>query len=92
MRFPLKNNPNMSSEAVWAHFQALMFEAGGVKPNERDLLGSLREIQEYYPNFVPSEAVSNLQHLNVVNDEVLKKSFEVVENWKKKDSSGHSQL
>lgn len=88
LRFPLKNNPNMSSEAVWAHLQALTVESGVAKPSERDLLDSLREIREYYPypDFVSSEAVSNLQDLNVLNDEVLKRTFEVVQNWEKTDS------
>lgn len=71
LRFPLRNNPNMSREAVWAHVQALKIKVGEAIPSRDSLLVALENVREDYPTFDAESALSQLQHLNVVRAEVV---------------------
>lgn len=71
LRFPLRNNPDMSRESVWAYLFALQIKVGGKQPTETELLGPLNEIFSYYPSFNRSAALKQLASLNVISPEVL---------------------
>lgn len=63
LRFPLWNNPHMSREFVWAHYQALNVKALGIRPNADNLNDSLNELVDYYPSFRKKEAINELKKL-----------------------------
>ncbi len=70
LRFPLRNNPDMSRETVWAYCQALGVKAGHKLPTKEELVNSLNEISRYYPTFDRVAALKHLESLNTVNPEV----------------------
>ncbi|MES2106964.1 MAG: hypothetical protein V4634_23310 [Pseudomonadota bacterium] len=70
LRFPLRNNPNMSRESVWAYLQALGVKAGG-NPTIEELANSLNEIAEIYPTFNRTIALKKLESLYVMNPESI---------------------
>lgn len=71
LRFPLKNNPNMSRENVWAYLTALNVKAGEGQPGAVTLVTSLRELSGYYPGFDCVAALKQLNRLNVVDLDVM---------------------
>ena len=71
LRFPLRNNPNMSREAVWAYLSALQVKVGEKQPNESDLLYSLDEVADYYPAFNKQVALNQLKELNVTSKDII---------------------
>lgn len=71
LRFPLRNNPDMSREAVWAYLSALQVKAGEKQPDVSDLLYSLDELTEYYPSFNKQVALNQLEDLNVISKDTL---------------------
>ncbi len=71
LRFPLRNNPNMSREAVWAYLSALQIKVGEKQPNESDLLYSLEEVTDYYPSFNKKIALNQLKDLNIISNDIV---------------------
>lgn len=72
LRFPLKNNPNMPRESVWAYFIALKIKVGENPPSVSDLLASLNELFALYPFFDRVVAIKQLETLNVVSPDLIK--------------------
>jgi hypothetical protein len=64
LRFPLKNNPYLSREAVWAYVQALQIKLGQIQPGESALRASLDEVFGYYPTFDRAKALNKLKALS----------------------------
>lgn len=71
LRFPLRNNPHMPRESVWAYAHALQIRVGEKQPGETDLRASLDELYGYYPSFDRATALKQLKALNVVSPEVI---------------------
>jgi hypothetical protein len=69
LRFPLRNNPDMSREAVWAYTTALGARAGHGEPTVDGLLQSLQAVAECYTDFSPSSAIYQLEGLRAVREE-----------------------
>lgn len=76
IRFPLKTNPDLSREAVWAIVVALKIKNQAVAPNVGNLLSALREVTEYYPDFNRGDALQRLERLDVVEKEVIANAAE----------------
>lgn len=72
LRFPLRNNPNLSRESVWAHVLALSVVAGGDHPLSKEkLVSELIDAEENLPGFDTAAAISHLESLEVVKPDVL---------------------
>ena len=71
LRFPLRNNPAMSAEAVFAHMTALNRLAGQNTLTEPQLMLKLDEVKKRVPSFEPSVAVDQLAALRAVDEDVL---------------------
>jgi hypothetical protein len=71
LRFPLRNNPNLSREAVWAYVHALRIKVGEAVPDEGTLLQSIYGVREQHPSFDTSTALSQLGGLNVMSEAVI---------------------
>jgi hypothetical protein len=71
LRFPLRNNPEMSREAVWAHVHALRIRNGEIQADEYALLSSLNSLHEDHPSFHKEAALNHLKGLKVVRGEVI---------------------
>lgn len=71
LRFPLRNNPEMSRESVWAYVQALQVKVGQNPPDESTLLASLKELSRHYANFDSQMALKQLERLKIINPEVM---------------------
>jgi hypothetical protein len=67
LRYPLRNNPTMSREAVWAYVNALGIQAGEKQPDAGQLLSLLNSMVEDHPSFDRAAALSQLGGLNVVS-------------------------
>ena len=71
LRFPLRNNPNLSRESVWAYMFALQIKIGERQPNESELLMTLNDLFGYYPSFDRMAALKQLEILNVISSDVM---------------------
>lgn len=71
LRYPLRNNPDMSREAVWAYIRALEMKAGAAQPTDYALLQSLEYLQDYYPSLDRAAALNHLNGLKVVSSDVI---------------------
>lgn len=69
--FPLRNNPNMSREAVWAYLYALGIKGGEKPPSEHELLLELKEPSRHHPSFDRKAALNQLNDLNVMSADVI---------------------
>lgn len=76
LRFPLKNNPSMSREAVWAYLQALNIKAGGQIPEAGQLLGELNQLHEWHASFDREAALNQLKVLNVLSADVISSALD----------------
>lgn len=70
LRFPLRNNPNMQRESVWAYVQALKIKSGEKQPTKEAILFSLEEIKELYPSFNLVIALKELESLASIENRV----------------------
>ena len=70
LRFPLKNNPNLARESVWAYLNALGIKAGTI-PNPTQMAWELEEIGDYYPSFNSDVALEALRSLGGIDQEIL---------------------
>lgn len=71
LRFPLKNNPEMSREAVWAYVRAISIKNGEKEPAADGLLSELDGLLEHYPSFSRTAALQQLQSLNVIDADTM---------------------
>lgn len=90
LRFPLRNNPKMAREAVWAYVIALNVKAGVKRPDEYGLVEAIREISENYPNFNYRDALAHLGSLEAIPTEKIKHAGQIFEM--ESDSNGNSWL
>ncbi|HEY4964487.1 MAG TPA: hypothetical protein VIH90_07390, partial [Candidatus Saccharimonadales bacterium] len=75
LRFPLRNNPSMSREAVWAYATALDVRSG--KPWDGfSKRTELKELNELYPGFSCSEALNIFKGLKIVDPDTVGEWFE----------------
>lgn len=75
LRFPLRNNPDMPRESVWAYLQALRVKAGEKQPTPEALISSLNEVSELYPTFNRMIALKQLESLGAINPDVTSASI-----------------
>ena len=75
LRFPLRNNPDMPRESVWAYLLALQVKAGEKQPSETILVGYLSELSDIYPSFDRIAALKQLESLNVISSDVISASL-----------------
>jgi hypothetical protein len=68
LRYPIKNNPNLSREAVWAYAVAINLKTG-VEWNEGLLHNELNNIADDYPSFNRLSAIKTLDGLKVVDSD-----------------------
>ena len=71
LRFPLRHNPELSREAVWAYVRALEIKGGSAQPTADSLLQSLQYLRDYYPSMDSVAALNHLNGLKTVNPEVI---------------------
>lgn len=71
LRFALKNNPDMSREAVWAYLMAISIKAGRSITSEHELHASLKDVFDYYPSFDRRAAIRQLESLNAVSSDLI---------------------
>lgn len=65
IRLPLRSNPSLSAEAVWARVFAIAILAMGDFPKEAEVLKEI-ELQKERVSLDPTLAVDHLIHLNVL--------------------------
>lgn len=82
LKFPLKNNPNLAREAVWAYLYAFNTK-GGVTPNAWDINNDLYGIGAYYPSFNKQSALEILGSLRVVDPDILSNAASIIEDKKR---------
>lgn len=78
LRFPLKNNPDLSAEAVWAYLFALDITAGAQPPDEPQLMIALSKVSAHHPSFDQMVALGQLEFLGVVKPDVLSAAVDIV--------------
>lgn len=78
LRYPLRNNPEMSREAVWAYLRAAEAKFGGVQASEHTLLYSIQAVREHYPYFDRVAALNQLKTLNAVSPDAIAAALEQV--------------
>ncbi len=71
LRFPLRTNPHLSRESVWAYVCALGTLVGQPVTQPNDLLLGFDEVVEHYPNFDSRLALRQLQSLRVIDPSVI---------------------
>jgi len=71
LRFPLKHNPNMKRESIWAHIIAIEVKSGVMEPDGYTLAERLNEINHYYPTFDYDFALDHLSKLNVIDSKSI---------------------
>ena len=71
LRFPLKNNPDLLVESVWAYLYALGIRAGNVPPDEPGLAEAINEVFLNLPDFDRAAALRQLEALDVVKPSVI---------------------
>lgn len=71
LRFPLRNNPMLSKEAVWAYLMALNVKMGEALQNENGILASIEEVLDNRPDFNYQNALDQLDNLKVMNSETI---------------------
>ena len=77
LRFPLRNNPTMTPEGVWAYLRALRVKAGEKPPEANGLLYELDNVIQHYPNFNRQAALEQLRSLNVISAEVTASAIDL---------------
>lgn len=67
LRYPLRNNPDMSKESVWAYIYALGIKGGGEVLSQGDIIASLEEVKANRKTFDCIVALDHLQQLGVAS-------------------------
>lgn len=86
LRFPLKNNPNLAREAVWAYLYALGVRAGAI-PNATQMAWELEEVGDYYPSFNHEVALGTLGSLGGVDHETISEVLARMRNAKEAEEA-----
>jgi len=71
LRFPLRNNPALSKEAVWAYLIAINSKTGEALPNKYFIIGSIEETLQNRPDFNYRYALNQLDNLKVLSSETI---------------------
>lgn len=71
LRYPLKSNPELSREAVWAYMRAFRVKIGEQPPDANGLLLELRRLLDHYPYFNREHALTHLRSLNAIDPAVV---------------------
>jgi hypothetical protein len=79
LRFPLKNNPNMSREAVWAHYVSLAAVNGEIPTDASTLVTELDALASANPALDRHAALMQLKALHVVDADVVAAAIERVD-------------
>ena len=70
LRFPLRNNPYLDRESVWAYVTALDLKSGNRQPDRYSYKESMDLLSEHYPSFNRVSAVRILEGLNVLTPDL----------------------
>jgi len=72
LAYPLRNNPDMPREVVWAYCVALDLKVGArAQFTESDIQDSLNELRGNYPDIDGQAALNCLNGLNVIDADVI---------------------
>jgi hypothetical protein len=71
LSYPLKNDPHLPVESVWAYAYALTIRGGSPPPDEAALTAELEEISAQKPRFDRAVALRQLESLDVVKPAVI---------------------
>jgi hypothetical protein len=78
LRFPLRNNPSMARESVWAYLLALAVKAGEKQPNENQLIDKLDEVCENCPSFDRIDALKQLESLGAISPNTILSTISLI--------------
>jgi len=78
LRYPLRNNPSLSRETVWAYLTAVAALGGNPVTDPTELLSSTEDIVKNYPDFNSGLALRQLQSLGVVDSGVAAAALDIV--------------
>jgi len=81
LNFPLRNNPDLKPEVVWAHLMALRSKNGDIV-NSYIISANLKEIKLKNSYFASDFAIENLKRLNVIDPEILSDTLETIKTDK----------
>jgi len=76
LEYPLKNNPMLSKEAVWAYSVALCIKTG--EEAKKTILMSIQEARDIHPSFNYQDALSQLDNLKVISTEDISSVKEIL--------------
>jgi hypothetical protein len=79
LRFPLKNNPELDRESVWAYVVSLKVSFGEIIPTDASLVSDLNEIRANCPSLNSRLALSHLKRIGVVEPDVVARAISRVE-------------
>lgn len=71
LRFPLRHNPDMTREAVWAYVVALAVKGGGATVDINYVSAYLTEARRDLPSFTDGRAIDILKGLKVLDPVML---------------------
>jgi hypothetical protein len=80
LRFPLKNNPHMPRESVWAHMTALSVKLGELIPMDSTLIQSLDDVHGNYQSFGRISALKQLDNLNIISSETISSALKQLQS------------
>jgi hypothetical protein len=90
LRFPLRCNPDLPTESVWAHMVALSIKGEGLTADEEQLTTSLDDVTAERPRFDRIAALRCLEMLQAVKPAVL--SAVIDQNTKSAKDANHDDL
>ena len=76
--YPLKNNPNLNREAIWAHSKAFSMYFDGITFDGAALEKDLNEKAHLFAEFDRYHALGQLQTL-IGSTDNIRKAFEIIE-------------
>jgi hypothetical protein len=77
LRFPLRNNPEMPRELVWAYMLALMVKGGGITATPDYVSSSMQAVKRNHPSFSDNTAIEMLKSLKVLDSDVLSEAIDL---------------
>lgn len=86
LRWPLRNNPDLSREHVWAYLVALSVKGGSTELNADLIIKEIFNITNYYEDFEKKRAVKILSTLIVINENILNEVENRINNIDSLDS------
>ncbi len=79
LRFPLRNNPDLPSESVWAHVVGLAVLAGQPLTQPSEVLEALDQLVENRSRFDRRRALLQLQGLHVLDADIVSAALEEID-------------